>query len=151
MSLTITVPREYPYVAASLVSTVFLLLGQSMAVGRARKAAGIKYPQMYAEKAEADASRDANYFNCAQRAHQNTLESIPILYLTTVLTGLRYPVLAASACAFWVVGRISYTRGYLTGDPANRGNALYRFSALASVGLLAGSVYTTAQFVLESL
>lgn len=92
---------RYSYVAASLVGTVFLLAGQSIVVSKARKAAQIPYPQLYAEKAEAAASPAANKFNCAQReallsfpssitltwtrflgAHQNTLEHMPIVLIT---------------------------------------------------------------------
>lgn len=57
-----------------------MLTWQSIVVGKYRKAANVPYPQAYAEKAEADASLDAKKFNCAQRAHQNTLESIPIVF-----------------------------------------------------------------------
>lgn len=74
---------SFQYVGAALFSTVWLLLGQGIMVGRYRKSAGIKYPQselynfycrdcadqftVYAEKAEAEASKDALLFNCAQR------------------------------------------------------------------------------------
>lgn len=75
--------HSYEYVGAALFSTVWLLLGQGIMVSRYRKRAGIKYPQsafrpfrcygganplaVYAEKAEAEASKDAQLFNCAQR------------------------------------------------------------------------------------
>ena len=87
---------------------------------------------VYAEKAEAEASKDAKIFNCAQRAHQNTLESVPVILVTyaaisflsgvdllcrTLVSGLAFPLTAASLCATFVVGRISYTRNYVTGDP----------------------------------
>jgi glutathione S-transferase len=39
-------------------------------VSSARKASGIKYPQMYASKEEQDKSKEALKFNCVQRAHQ---------------------------------------------------------------------------------
>ncbi|KAF9056573.1 hypothetical protein BJ165DRAFT_1522474 [Panaeolus papilionaceus] len=138
---TVTLPANIEYVGAALLSTSILLFGQNIVVSRYRKAAGIKYPQMYAEKAEADASPAAYQFNCAQRAHQNTLENIPILYVTTVLTAVRYPVLAAITCAMFTIGRISYTRGYITGDPAKRTGGLYLVGALGMVGQLLASSY----------
>lgn len=61
----------------------FLLLGQNKLVNKYRRLSGIKYPQctwrvskcfpetdlclVYAEKAEAEASKEAYIFNCAQR------------------------------------------------------------------------------------
>ncbi|KJA25141.1 hypothetical protein HYPSUDRAFT_135445 [Hypholoma sublateritium FD-334 SS-4] len=118
MSITITLPDGFQFLGASFVSTVFLLFFQSTLVSKYRKSAGIAYPQVYADKAQVEASKDAIRFNCAQRAHQNTLENLPIVYVTTLLTGLKFPVIAASALGLWTISRVSYTRGYVTGDPA---------------------------------
>ncbi|KAG5647541.1 hypothetical protein DXG03_008894 [Asterophora parasitica] len=134
MPTTLAIPDGFQWVGASILSTVFVLAGQNAAVSKWRKRAGIKYPQMYAEKAEAENSKDALIFNCAQRAHQNTLENIPIVYVTTLLTGLKYPLFAASACTLWSVARISYTRGYLTGDPSKRSGGLYVLGTLGTIG-----------------
>lgn len=67
--------------------------------------------------------------------HQNTLENLPIIVIMwalisycvvmtlipstprTLISGLKYPILAASACALWSLTRIPYTLGYITGDP----------------------------------
>jgi hypothetical protein len=35
---------------------------------------GVKYPALYADKATC---KDADHFNCVQRAHQNSLENFP--------------------------------------------------------------------------
>ncbi|KAJ6481757.1 hypothetical protein C8R45DRAFT_1002945, partial [Mycena sanguinolenta] len=77
---SIVVPAGTSYVAASLLSSVFLLTWQGIKVGGARKAANIAYPRLYAEKAEMDASPAALKFNCVQRAHANTLENVPSIY-----------------------------------------------------------------------
>ncbi|KAF8807782.1 membrane-associated proteins in eicosanoid and glutathione metabolism [Phlegmacium glaucopus] len=142
MSVTLTLPNNYQYVGAALFSTVALLFGQGMVVGRYRKRAGIKYPQMYAEKAEAEASKDALLFNCAQRAHQNTLENIPLVFVVTTITGLQFPVYAASACALWTLSRISYTRGYVTGDPNKRGTVMYLVGSISMLTQFLFSAYT---------
>ena len=50
-------------------------------------------------------------FNCYQRAHQNTLESIPF-YLAMLLTGgVRHPCLASGAGAAFLIARIIYSLG----------------------------------------
>ena len=49
----------------------------SLKVGKARKQFKIPYPVMYAESSH----KDANAFNCVQRAHQNSLENLVRLVL----------------------------------------------------------------------
>ncbi|KAK2461617.1 hypothetical protein APHAL10511_006080 [Amanita phalloides] len=144
---TIVVPAGYEYVGAAILSTTWLLFYQVSRVGKLRKRAGIEYPQAYAEKAEAEASPDAMKFNCAQRAHQNTLESLPIIITTSLIAGLKAPILTAVACAFWTIGRVSYTRGYITGDPKKRGSVLYRLSYIGLAGLLLTSAYTAGEWI----
>jgi len=148
MSTTVTIPQGFQYVGASILSTVFVLVGQILTVSKMRKRSGIKYPQLYAEKAEVAASKDALIFNCAQRAHQNTLETLPIIYVTTILTGLKYPILAASACGMWSVSRIAYTRGYVSGDPNRRTGVVYKFGSISMIVLFLSSVYTVGQSIL---
>ncbi|GAW07054.1 MAPEG family [Lentinula edodes] len=148
MSSVIVVPQGFSYVAGALLSTVFLVTGQSAVVSTQRKAAGIKYPQMYAEQKEVEASVEALKFNCAQRAHQNTLENLPIIYTTTLVAALKFPKVAAAACAFWSLTRVLYTRGYLSGDPARRnknGGSLYNLAVLV---LLGTSIYTAGSLML---
>ncbi|KAI0782343.1 membrane-associated proteins in eicosanoid and glutathione metabolism [Irpex lacteus] len=118
--MTITLPQEYVYPLAGVLSTFYVLFYQMVRVGGARKAAGIKYPQLYAEKAEAQSNRAARLFNCVQRAHQNTLENLPTTLFSTLIAGLVYPKFAGSAAAFWSVARVIYTIGYGSGEPDAR-------------------------------
>ncbi|KAJ3507178.1 hypothetical protein NLJ89_g6453 [Agrocybe chaxingu] len=151
MSSTVTLPNGFTYVGAALLSTVYLLLCQHAMVNRFRRRAGIKYPQLYAEKAEAAASGDANKFNCAQRAHQNTLENIPIVYVLTLLSGVKYPIFAATTCALWTVSRIFYTRGYITGDPNKRLGLTHHISTAATLSQLAVSTFIAGGWLLGGL
>lgn len=91
---------------------------------------------MYADAADAAKRPEAMVFNCTQRAHQNTLETLPmvivgyvgglssnitklahyvLLFFRTLITGLRYPYLAAGLCGLFTLSRISYTIGYSSG------------------------------------
>jgi glutathione S-transferase len=72
--LTLTFPKEYGYVLLTAASTFFLSFWHGARIGFFRKAAGIVYPQHYAEKADLSAAsaeqKKAMYlYNCAQRAH----------------------------------------------------------------------------------
>ncbi|KAF5323453.1 hypothetical protein D9611_005711 [Ephemerocybe angulata] len=140
--LTVTIPSEFKYVGAVCVLNLWLLVKQHRAVMYWREKSGIWYPRTYAEKAEMEASRDAHMFNCAQRAHQNTLENLPILYVTAVVAGLRYPILTATLTGSWVIGKIAFTNGYATGDPDKRFNKVYAIGGLSLVaqGLIATGI-----------
>ncbi|KAJ7701798.1 membrane-associated proteins in eicosanoid and glutathione metabolism [Mycena rosella] len=150
MTTTITIPTGFSYVAAALLSTVFLLGSQIVVVSTHRRRAGIAYPQLYADKAEAAASPAALKFNCAQRVHQNTLEYLPGLYVMTLILGLKQPTLAASALGMWVLGRVAYGVGYVTGDPERRNNIVTVLFATPSIlTLLGGATYSVYQLVTE--
>lgn len=40
-----------------------------------------------------------------------------MILTSTLITGLKYPVVAASLCGVWTFSKIFYTIGYSTGDP----------------------------------
>ncbi|CAE6433265.1 unnamed protein product [Rhizoctonia solani] len=148
MPTTITIPDNYGYVALAAISTGFLTAFQTTLVSNARKKSGIQYPRLYAEKDEMDKSIEALKFNCAQRAHQNTLEWLPhVLFFTTFL-GLRYPTLAASLGGVWSASRVLYTLGYASGDPKKRNTRGGFFGSIAYLGLLFGSAYAGVELAL---
>ncbi|KAI0347713.1 membrane-associated proteins in eicosanoid and glutathione metabolism [Trametopsis cervina] len=149
MTTMITLPQEYAYTFAGVLPIFYVLLWQITQVGKARKAAGIKYPQLYAEKDEADSSRSAKIFNCLQRSHQNTLENLPTALFSTLIAGLRYPRFAGALCGTWAICRVFYTIGYGTGDPNARNylgsNAI---SSLSQYALLLAATWTTFQLII---
>ncbi|KEP55337.1 microsomal glutathione S-transferase [Rhizoctonia solani 123E] len=148
MATTITLPENYGYVVLAAISTGFLTGFQMIVVSKARKRSGIQYPQLYAEKEQQDKSTEALKFNCAQRAHQNTLEWLPhVLFFTTFL-GLRRPILAASLGAGWSASRVLYTIGYASGDPKKRNTRGGIFGSVAYMGLLLSATYAAVELAL---
>ncbi|TEB38950.1 hypothetical protein FA13DRAFT_1724892 [Coprinellus micaceus] len=149
--LTVTIPEDFKYVGAVGVLNLWLLVKQHLDIMYWRGKTGIKYPQMYAEKAEMEASRDAHLFNCAQRCHQNTLENMPFVYVTAIVTGLRYPKLSAALTGAWVIGKWAFTFGYATGEPENRFNKIYAIGGLSLVASGLISTYISLDWLLGDL
>ncbi|KAG2338341.1 membrane-associated proteins in eicosanoid and glutathione metabolism [Suillus weaverae] len=141
-----SLPEGYGYIPSSLITIGWVLVWQGIMVGRYRKRAGIEYPQPYAEKAEAKDSTVALRFNCMQRAHQNTLESAPVVFVSTIVAGLKYPALAAAICVAYSFARIVYTIGYKSGQPKRRlcGSIV---SNLSVFGLLSIATYAACQLL----
>ena len=83
---------------------------------QARKKYGIKYPNLYAPPGH----KNEEAFNCAQRAHQNTVEGQAMFLIELVIVGLFYPLFAATCGALYSVGRILYGYGYATKGPDGR-------------------------------
>ncbi|KAI0756330.1 membrane-associated proteins in eicosanoid and glutathione metabolism [Daedaleopsis nitida] len=151
MSSGIVLPKEFVYPASAVVATFYLLFWQTMRVGRARRSAKIDYPQVYAENAEVAANHAAKVFNCTQRAHQNTLEALPVMISGTLITGLTYPIVAASLCGGWVFARILYTIGYSTGDPKKRNMLGSNYIGLLCMLGLMGSSTASVVGLIRSL
>lgn len=145
---TFTVPDGLEYVAAAVVFNGFLQIFQIRNVGKARKVAGIKYPQLYAEAAQAAASPEAYKFNCTQRAHQNTLEYLPIILPSTLVVACKYPIIAASCLGAWTFARFLYTVNYSSGDPAKR-NAMGAgiIGAVSSLGVFLTAAYVAVESI----
>jgi len=67
-------------------------------------------------------SKHARAFNCAQRSHQQAFETLPQLLFFTLVASAAYPLAAAGNVALWLIGRVTWTNGYVDsgGDPKNR-------------------------------
>jgi len=123
-------PEDYGYVILCIVYAVINNIYLAIKVGKARKEYKVLYPAMYSDKHD--------IFNCIQRAHQNTLEQLPIFFVMLILVGLAYPKFAAACGAIFVTSRFSYAWGYYTGDPKKRLNGEYGYAGILGlcIGLL---------------
>lgn len=146
----VSYPTNYGYVLAVASSTGLLNMWHSVLVSGARKAAGIKYPALYASNELAEKDVKANKFNCTQRAHGNMLEELPWFLFALLFTGLEHPKFAAGAGIFWIVGRVIYTLGYISGDPKKRGPGSL-VHHIGSLGLLGGSLYSAYSVIKAGL
>ncbi|OXA52183.1 microsomal glutathione S-transferase 3 [Folsomia candida] len=126
--VTVGIPREFGYVVLVAAASAIMIIWMGIQVGKARKKFKITYPTMYAPSD----TKEGDHFNCYQRAHQNTLEGYPTFLFLLFLGGLEMPVFSALAGVVFILGRISYARGYYTGDPKNRLRGMY-----AMIGVLA--------------
>ncbi|KAG4070900.1 hypothetical protein HA402_011126 [Bradysia odoriphaga] len=132
--------KDYGYVILVAVISSFLLMWQAIQVGNARKQYKVNYPTMY--------SADNDTFNCYQRAHQNTLEGYSQFLLLLLFGGLDMPIFAAIGGLIWVAGKVSYSKGYYTGDPNNRIRGIYAYIGLLM--LLVATVKLSLKLVLFS-
>ncbi|KAH8924346.1 microsomal glutathione S-transferase 3 [Atractiella rhizophila] len=150
MSLTLSLPAEYPWVIlVGGLAGLVVEWQRFIVVGGARQRAGVPYPLAYAP---ADDKRpEAIAFNCAQRANQNMLEALPAFYFSLAFAGLKHPRLAAVFGTLFVVGRIFYTIGYATGVPKKRYSGLGGFSHIGAPGLLFTCLYAYGKLAYQSL
>lgn len=141
--VTLALPREYGWVMATAAGTCFLSFWHGVRVGGFRKAAGIIYPQPYADSANMSAAspekkKQMYLFNCAQRAHGkafglsremiarlgdlmarytgNYIENHAPFVIAMLLAGLEYPVTATVMGVGWSISRVVYAVGYTKTD-----------------------------------
>ncbi|GAA6001167.1 hypothetical protein JCM10207_007441 [Rhodosporidiobolus poonsookiae] len=131
MSLLLAANPDLAYpLLVGTVGVYSVLVYAGAKVSGARKAAGVAYPAPYADNALAEKDDAARKFNCAQRAHMNTLENLPVFLLTLFHSSLFHPKAAAGAGALYLAGRFAYIAGYTTGDPKKRSNGFFGYLGL---------------------
>ncbi|WVQ76364.1 hypothetical protein IAR50_006029 [Cryptococcus sp. DSM 104548] len=142
---SIALPPTFPIVGLPLAATFALNMYQILSASAFRKAAGVKYPAVYAPEAEAAVDFKKMKFNCAQRAHANTLEFTPFVLALFGYLSVFHPIVASVGQTLWVIGRIGYTRGYHTGTPGNRINLVNRLSWTGIAVLFFGTIVVSVQ------
>ena len=100
----------YPLTAIVTLLIGILLFVFSARVGKERARTGIKAPTMGGD----------NTLECAVRVHMNTIEQLviflPAMWLMAMIVDDQY---ASIVGAIWIVGRMLYSRGYMS-DPSKR-------------------------------
>jgi glutathione S-transferase len=121
----------YPYAALGTGLVILIYVWTGLAVGKARKAHGVDYPNTTGPDA----------FNRVWRAHMNTLEALPQFLPSLWLFALIVSDAWAGALALlWAFGRILYVRGYAVA--ADKRGTGFMISLLATVVALFGSLGT---------
>mmetsp|Transcript_989 Transcript_989/g.1531 ORF Transcript_989/g.1531 Transcript_989/m.1531 type:complete len:151 (-) Transcript_989:74-526(-) len=112
----VTIPHDFGWVVMAVGSSQFMNIFLSVQVSMARKKYDVQYPTMYADASK----KDADKFNCVQRAHQNTLETWAPVTILALVNGLVYPKASAALFGVWQLGRVIYGIGYAKGGPKGR-------------------------------
>lgn len=96
---------------------------------------GVKLPNLYANRSE---HKDAVLFNCIQRGHQNFLEQLPQIALSTFFLTVAMNKPSTAGMLLCVIGlaRILYAAGYASSDVRNRlaPNLVSQFCVAVGIG-----------------
>lgn len=148
VKMPVTLPSDYGYVLLAATTTFFVNTYHVSLTTKARKKSGLKYPVAYASKELADKDPNAYMFNCAQRAHANFTENLTPFLGALLVTGLRYPILAACLGGGWTLSRIVYAAGYTSssGPKGRTVGSAGHFLIDTTLKFLA--LYTSVMFVM---
>ncbi|KAJ9142734.1 hypothetical protein NKR23_g7024 [Pleurostoma richardsiae] len=144
---SIEIPSEYGYVLLAATSTFFVNTYHMILTSQARKKSGILYPAAYASNEVAEKDPKAYAFNCAQRAHANYTENLTPFLGSLLISGLRYPLLAAGIGGAWALSRVIYAYGYVKSGPKGRTRGSGG-SFLCDTTMKFMALYTSVMFVL---
>ncbi|GJP70871.1 hypothetical protein CLOP_g1765 [Closterium sp. NIES-67] len=139
--LSLELSQGHGTVLLVAAATVVLNFWMSAGVMSARKKYNVQYPLLYASESH----KNAKEFNCVQRAHQNSLEVLPLFLVFLLTSGVPYPWTSTVLGVIFLLGRIGYFLGYSTGRPEARYNGGFWM-----IGFL-GLVVTTIVVALRAL
>lgn len=143
-------PKEFPLVLGGIVLTGVTLTALTFRVGGMRKAAGVAYPALYADNAEAKVDQAKFKFNCAQRGVMNLVETYPQTLASIAIAGLSFPRVAAGLTVAWSIGAVAFAVGYSSGDPDKRYATLGGVLRLAQLGAIVVGAYSAFELIKSS-
>lgn len=145
-------------VLPSLLTQLYIAFG---VVGQGRKRYGYKLPVMFAavdmhvedvmsggtilSGGSPDLAQRklevATAYSCHQRAHYNALETFPMFLALSAAGGIRYPLVTALHGLMWMVARVIWTSGYVSGTPIMRyANPFSLYIWTAFLGVIVNSI-----------
>jgi len=140
-----SIPRPI-LVGIPVVLSGFVLQWMAFKVIEARFKYDVKWPTLYASKAE---NKSADEFNCVQRAHQHTLENNAQFLGELAVAAYEYPISSSIFGSIFVLSRVFFAHGYYTGVAKNRDWGSFGYFALLGLrGLALLSVVNTARRLL---
>jgi len=144
MSLAFTPEQGYVILTSAAVGLHCYIQGG--AVSSLRKKYGIEYPDMGSGRYSVKLTEEQWFkFNCAQRAHQNYLEVLPMILSWLLIGGLKYPLYAVGFGVTTIVGRQFYSMGYRNTGPKGRSLGA-GISAIGLIGLLVTTITTGLKY-----
>eukprot|EP01123_Difflugia_compressa_P010641 TRINITY_DN3942_c0_g1_i1.p1 TRINITY_DN3942_c0_g1~~TRINITY_DN3942_c0_g1_i1.p1 ORF type:complete len:218 (-),score=14.25 TRINITY_DN3942_c0_g1_i1:186-779(-) len=124
-------PSDYRPAMVAFCVYMFVNTWMGFSVVKARGTFNVPWPNLYADKSH----KYANEFNCVQRGHQQTLESVPMFMGMLFIAGKTYPVLTGICGSIWAATRILFLWDYAKGAK-KRGSR--SFAGIISILLLSG-------------
>lgn len=122
-------PFAYPFAGLATGLAILIFVWTGFVVGKARKQHNVPHPE----------TQGSPGFNRAWRAHQNTLEALPIFIPALWLFALTFSDAWAGILGLvWAVGRVVYVRGYCAA--AEKREAGFTIAILANAVLLFGAM-----------
>jgi uncharacterized membrane protein YecN with MAPEG domain len=129
--------QSHAYVAIVTLLALLTVFWMSVQVVRVRRRCGIMAPQTTGDPE----------LERAIRAHENTLEWLPLFLVSLWLFAIYWnDMVAAALGVLWIVGRIIYQRGYQTAAEKRAPGFLIQFLAVAALllGALGRLIYVVA-------
>lgn len=150
MSDSFTLPADYKYVVAALPLIPIVNIVLDYTVMRARRAARVPLPQLFASAEEAAKDPRKHQFNCTQKSSLNFAEHVGPVIAAILAAGTYMPKTAAVGTVVFATGRLLYHFGYATGEPQKRMRGAvgsFAYAAMVIIGL-GGSVLTISKEIL---
>ncbi|KAJ3697718.1 hypothetical protein LUZ61_001423 [Rhynchospora tenuis] len=113
MVLGIQIPKEYGYVVLDLVLYEILHLWMGYLIDKAHIKYNVPYPTMYI----VGGNMEAKIFNTVQIGCQNSIDYMPVFFVTLLVGGLQHSLISAGLGALYMISLFFYFKLNSTGNP----------------------------------